>query len=164
MAFISFSVFPFFLDGLRYVVRIEELRRQLSDAAKHRTSVSQPSVRMHIATWHRANRFAKTDRSLVAMAPAEPPYHTSQYVRGDMALGSTMEVLAFGDEQMLIRPCVDCGLYTGRYCDFCRAEDRLPNEVWATNQCTPLCSSCDNTHDCCHFCRGLQWCTPQPRQ
>ena len=49
MAFISFSVFPFFLDGIRYPFRIDELRRQLSDAAKHRTSVSQPSVRIHIA-------------------------------------------------------------------------------------------------------------------
>ena len=25
---------------------------------------------------------------------------------------------------------------------------------------TPLCSYCDNTHDKCHFCRGLTRCRP----
>ena len=73
-----------------------------------------------------------------------------------------MEVLAWGDEKMLVRPCVDCGLMTGRYCDWCRAADRCPNEQWADGQMTPLCSYCDNMHDACHFCRGLSWCAPPP--
>ena len=65
-----------------------------------------------------------------------------------------MEVLAVGDESMLIRPCVDCGLKTGRFCDYCLAETRLPNEKWCDGQMTPLCSRCDNKYDKCHFCRG----------
>ena len=73
-----------------------------------------------------------------------------------------MEVLAWGDEKMLIRPCVDCGLMTGRYCDWCHAADRCPNEQWAKGQMTPLCSYCDNKLDACHFCRGLSWCAPPP--
>ena len=73
-----------------------------------------------------------------------------------------MEVLAWGDEKMLIRPCVDCGLMTGRYCDWCRAADRCPNEQWAKGQMAPLCSYCDNMLDACHFCRGLSWCAPPP--
>ena len=73
-----------------------------------------------------------------------------------------MEVLAWGDEDMLCRPCVDCGLYTGRFCDWCYAVERLPDEKWAEGQHTPLCSRCDNEHDACHFCRGLLWATPPP--
>ena len=65
------------------------------------------------------------------------------------------QVLAFGDEKTLCRPCVDCGLVTGRFCDYCYAEDRMPDEDWAPGQMTPLCSKCDNKHDRCHFCRGL---------
>ena len=53
-------------------------------------------------------------------------------------------VLAYGDQEMLTRPCVDCGLLTGRFCDWCFAADRLPNEEWADGQMTPLCSDCDN--------------------
>ena len=30
-----------------------------------------------------------------------------------------LEVLCVGDRALLCRPCVDCGLRTGRYCDFC---------------------------------------------
>ena len=69
----------------------------------------------------------------------------------------SMGVLAWGDEDMLCRPCVDCGLYTGRFCDWCYAADRLPDEEWAVGQLTPLCSRCDNKHDACHYCRGLSW-------
>ena len=51
-----------------------------------------------------------------------------------------MEVLAAGSATMLCRPCVDCGLYTGRFCDHCLAKDRIPSEEWAPGQLTPLCS------------------------
>ena len=47
-----------------------------------------------------------------------------------------VEVLAVGDEKMLCRPCVDCGLRTGRFCDFCLVADRMPSEVWAEGQLT----------------------------
>ena len=73
-------------------------------------------------------------------------------------------MLAVGDEAMLCRPCADCGLVTGRFCDWCFAADRVPCEQWAYNQQTPLCSRCDNRHGACHFCRGLDWCTPPPRR
>ena len=77
--------------------------------------------------------------------------------------GGELAVLAVGDKEMLMRPCVDCGVRTGSFCDYSYAKTRVPNEVWAEGQMTPLCNSCDNQFDECHFCRGLQWCTPKPR-
>ena len=74
-----------------------------------------------------------------------------------------MEVLAMGSRTMLFRPCVDCGLYTGRFCDYCLAKDRIPTEDWAPGQMTPLCSTCDWEWDACHVCRGVQSCTPPAR-
>ena len=74
-----------------------------------------------------------------------------------------LEVLAVaeeGEEHLLYRPCVDCGRHTGRFCDYCLAATRLPDERWVPGQPTPLCSKCDNEWDCCHFCRGLTWATP----
>ena len=73
--------------------------------------------------------------------------------------GAKMEVLAAGDPKILNRPCIDCGLITGRFCDFCLAKDRFPKEVWADGQPTPLCSHCDNKHGECHRCRGMVWVT-----
>jgi hypothetical protein len=75
----------------------------------------------------------------------------------------TMQVLATGDEEMLCRPCVDCGLKTGRFCDHCLASTRVPSEEWASGQMTPLCSRCDWDHGACHYCFGLPWCTPFPK-
>ena len=73
-----------------------------------------------------------------------------------------VQVLAMGAKTMLCRPCVDCGLYTGRYCDYCKAKDRIPSEKWARGQHTPFCSDCDNWWDECRFCRGVSSCTPPP--
>ena len=42
----------------------------------------------------------------------------------------------------------------------CLAADRLPNEAWAPNQRTPLCTKCEAAMGACHFCRGQQWATP----
>ena len=78
------------------------------------------------------------------------------------AAGSLIEI-ASGDIETLYRPCVDCGLKTGCYCDFCKAITRVPSEEWANNQQTPLCSHCDRKYNACHFCRGLHWCTPPER-
>ena len=75
---------------------------------------------------------------------------------------SSLEVFATGSEEVLSRPCVDCSLVTGCFCDHCRAADRLPGEVWADNQMTPLCTHCDRKHGACHFCRGQIWCVPPP--
>ena len=72
-------------------------------------------------------------------------------------------VLAVGDREMLCRPCVDCGLRTGCFCDWCLAADRLPDEKWAAGQLTPLCTHCDREYGACHFCREEpHWVTPPP--
>ena len=76
--------------------------------------------------------------------------------------GLAVEGLAAGSKAMLNRPCVDCGLYTGRHCDHCLARYRIPSEEWAHGQHTPLCSGCDNKWDSCRFCRGVFSCTPHP--
>ena len=78
--------------------------------------------------------------------------------------GIDMTVLAVGDAEMLTRPCVDCGLVTGRFCDYCYAKDRVPSEEWAEGQLTPLCSTCDWKFGMCHFCKGLVWCVPPTRR
>ena len=74
-----------------------------------------------------------------------------------------MEILAVareGEEDLLLRPCVDCGRRTGSFCDHCLAADRLPEEEWVEGQQTPLCTVCDRLHNRCHFCRGLTWARP----
>ena len=73
-----------------------------------------------------------------------------------------LEIYAYGDVEMLFRPCVDCGLYTGSYCDYCMAEHRDPTGVYAEGQMTPLCSSCDNKYGECRYCREVPWCAPPP--
>ena len=65
--------------------------------------------------------------------------------------------------QDLNRPCVDCGRYTGSFCEFeCLAARRIPSERWRPGQLTPHCTFCDRRHGCCHFCRGVQMVTPPP--
>ena len=72
-----------------------------------------------------------------------------------------LEVLCQAPQEVLYRPCVDCGKYTGRFCDFCLAVERVPSEQWANGQHTPLCSKCDERH-ACHFCLEIDWCQPFP--
>jgi hypothetical protein len=81
---------------------------------------------------------------------------------------SMLTALAVGSEDELCRPCVDCGLVAGRFCDGeevetskgvwsgapCFAKDRLPTQIWVDNQRTPLCSRCDSLHGKCCYCRG----------
>ena len=92
------------------------------------------------------------------VSPPPVPPVVSPYINGIEA--NIMEVLATGDAEVLCRPCVDCGVRTGSYCDWCEAVDRMPSEQWAHGQMTPLCTRCDSIHDECHFCRDLPWCTP----
>jgi len=70
-------------------------------------------------------------------------------------LGSMVElqVLAAGTMELLCRPCVDCRRVTGRFCDYCFAADRMPEQTWADNQLTPFCSQCEETHVRCKYCR-----------
>ena len=80
-----------------------------------------------------------------------------------MGSGATMHILASGHSGMLFRACVDCGLITGCFCEYCLAAQRMPEETWAPNQCTPLCTKCDiKNHGICHFCRGVAWVAPPP--
>ena len=64
----------------------------------------------------------------------------------------------------LIRPCVDCGLITGNFCDGilaeCYAQERIPGEVWCVNQRTPFCAKCEAKRPACRFCLRIASCTP----
>ena len=73
-----------------------------------------------------------------------------------------MEVLAVGDAETLNRPCVDCSLVTGCFCDWCYAVERDPDSHWVPGQHTPLCTACDRKYGRCHFCRGMLWAVPAP--
>ena len=90
---------------------------------------------------------------------------TSAPAAGQGGRGIPMEVLTVaqeGQEGMLLRPCIDCGRWTGCFCDYCYAADRFPDEEWLPRQHTPICSVCDGRHGRCHRCRGLIWATPPP--
>ena len=86
--------------------------------------------------------------------------HSSMAVNND----NTMHVLAVGDEATLCRPCVDCGVKTERFCDFCYSLTKWLMRCGLDNQLVPLCSRCNWAHGACHFCRGLVWCMPRPRE
>ena len=89
------------------------------------------------------------------------------------AAAEELTILCTGDPAQLLRPCVDCGLLTGNFCEtmaqaghaewqggVCLAADRVPTEVWASGQRTPLCSRCEDQHGACRFCRRVHSCTP----
>ena len=78
---------------------------------------------------------------------------------------TTLLAHAMGSPELLTRPCVDCGLTTGSYCDLRFAKDRMPDDAWAEGQFTPLCTRCDAARGgMCHYCRGQAWCAPETRQ
>ena len=68
---------------------------------------------------------------------------------------ATLEVLCFGDKETLYRPCVD---YCGQR--ILPVVNRIPSETWTPGQATPLCSSCDDNYDGCHYCRGIHLARP----
>ena len=77
---------------------------------------------------------------------------------------AALQAHAVGSLEVLARPCVDCGLITGSFCDKCLAVSRMPEEVWAEGQHTPLCNDCDDRHRRCHYCRHQVWCAPAPHR
>ena len=92
------------------------------------------------------------------------------------AKGEAMLVLSAGTPDMLLRPCSDCGLRTGNFCEtrrqknnerwqggVCLAAVTVPSEKWAKDQRTPLCTSCEEKYGACRFCRGVIGCAPFPR-
>ena len=105
------------------------------------------------ATEHASPDGTATEHASTSASTHNTPLAAGSYTE-EAADGCHMEIICVSDQETLCRPCVDCGQKTGRFCDYCYAADRKPDERWAPNQMTPLCSRCDNTHDMCHFCRG----------
>ena len=87
-------------------------------------------------------------------------------VKGELIIGAVAnKVGRDGKIVSLLRPCVDCGLVTGSFCESsCFAEDWLgsKHEDWNDNQSTPRCTACDARYKHCHFCLGKAWVTPEP--
>ena len=86
---------------------------------------------------------------------------------------ASVDLICFAyDTETLCRPCVDCGLKTGYFCDgaeleggnACIASDRIPAETWCDGQRTPFCRPCEDKIVSCNFCRGTPWCQPFTRQ
>ena len=65
------------------------------------------------------------------------------------------------------RPCVDCGLVTGGWCEGrygqCPANHWIPTETWRANRSSPLCSKCEEHFLWCHLCRHVTWSRPASR-
>ena len=99
--------------------------------------------------------------------PLKGPKRDFIVPRSRLATMPVMEVYAAGSIRDLCRPCVDCGKFTGRYCDGlafdCFAKDHVPSERWCEGQRTPLCSTCEWTSEVCHYCRGVHYCQPFPK-
>ena len=75
----------------------------------------------------------------------------------------TDSIVATSDDPNMQPDCVDCGQYTGVFCDGCYAIDRLPQETrwaWPAGWHTPLCHTCCAKRTFCHFCLNQQWAKP----
>jgi hypothetical protein len=85
------------------------------------------------------------------------------------AAAGELTILCFRDPAQLFRPCVDCGVRTGSFCEtmaqvgqaewqggVCLAAHQMPTQDWAKDQRTPFCSSCEKQHGACHYCREVQ--------
>ena len=117
------------------------------------SSVSPPTT--SVALW-RSGLFSLS----VSVLQEVQKLRLSPARRSPVLLMAELQVLAAGSKEDLVRPCVDCGLSTGCYCDWCLAASRDPKSEWVPGQHTPLCTKCDNLHGMCHYCRGIPWCTP----
>ena len=94
---------------------------------------------------------------------ADPKGKATQFWAGTDASGNpdgNMRVYCSGTNTELFRPCVDCGLYTGRFCDYCLASERIPSEKWAKGQRTPFCGKCEDLREACHYCLGVHLARP----
>jgi hypothetical protein len=86
----------------------------------------------------------------------------SDYVQVDDPNVNDIIVHAAGEPTDFIKPCVNCGLHTGSYCDGgeynaagpagpggpadgppCLAAERIPTEQWRAGQRTPFCTACE---------------------
>ncbi len=75
--------------------------------------------------------------------------------------GESMDVITAVD--VLPKPCVDCGLRTGNWCEtlraggHCFAAMRVPGGSWQPGQRTPLCTGCERARGACHWCHHAPW-------
>ena len=85
-------------------------------------------------------------------------------VKDDFVVGAFCEKRGRDGELIsLIRPCVDCGLLTGNWCEAnCFAVNWLGSKLedWQDSQITPHCTHCEKSNRFCHFCLGKDWATP----
>ena len=79
-----------------------------------------------------------TEHASISTSTHNTPFAAGSYTE-EAAVGCDMSIICASDQETLVRPCVDCGQMTGRFCDYCYAADRCPDERWAPNQLTPLC-------------------------
>jgi hypothetical protein len=110
----------------------------------------------------------------IGLGMASVQCRSTDSIMGVEAQGKeSMNVLSQGTPEELCRPCADCGLFTGRFCDgeefeasgkCCFAAERIPSEIWVVGQRTPLCSECDWKHGKCRFCRGIITCAFFPHR
>lgn len=129
------------------------------EAASAGRTVTEHASPGRTATEHVSPDGTATEHASTSASTHDTPLAAGSYTE-EAAVGCDMSIICVSDQETLVRPCVDCGQRTGRFCDYCYAADRCPDERWAPNQMTPLCTRCDNTHDKCHFCRGQAWCVP----
>ena len=119
--------------------------RQTGETAANAAAAATIDIMASAAAVGASSAAASTaaDTAATAAAQQQPPKEAET---------GTMCIMAWGTgSQEMLHPCVDCGQITGRYCDYCLAEDRVEDQEWAPGQQTPLCSSCDRTFGSCHF-------------
>ena len=119
-------------------------------------------VCLHICIHARVQKAGPRRHFHIGPRAPQPPGPSSAAPRRPRPWPMALQVFSFSDDPtILTRPCVDCGLFTGAFCDAeCLAAYRLPSEHWAPGQRTPHCTTCDRRYGRCHYCRGAHWCTP----
>ena len=107
----------------------------------------------------RPNR--RSQHQAIVVMPNQPwPTKTQQPQPSTNTVEFT--VLSSGsDSTLFYRPCVDCGQTIGCFCDYCEAQERMPDQRWEKGQLTPLCTTCDAMRGACHF-RLYLYCTLSP--
>ena len=79
-----------------------------------------------------------------------PAHSTPLVTSGDLTADFK---LAYGTCDDLRRPCVDCGLYTGCFCDGLPSPQLCRPKIGKGNR--RPCAPCDRRMEICHFCRGV---------
>ena len=72
-----------------------------------------------------------------------------------------LQVLSFSaDPDTFKKPCIECGLITGNFCDGqtgeCFAKDTIKDGKFEPGQRTPMCTKCEKKYRFCKVCRDKQ--------